>query len=287
MSDEEKTTTESAIDAGSSAEKPVDPEETSGGAGESTDDKKTTTETKDEEKSSGETVPKEQHTELESKFGEQGKELGEYRDFFNDTLPLMEKLDKDPELVKAIVGGKITSELVKATLEGKVSTEDAKTTTEAHKEVKKDLGKEGYKQTSPEEINKLVETKAKEIIGKESQRIEKKFSKDLSEDRQMREVGDKVKSFVDNTKDWPEYAVDVNKYIDKHPEITDLKVAYDAVKGIALQKRYKTEENDRIIKAQKELAANAGGGQSKSTAVIEDQKIVDQLIAKGPGHSKF
>ncbi len=42
------------------------------------------------------------------------EELGEYRQFFAEITPLLEKLDKNPELTKAILKGNITAELAKA-----------------------------------------------------------------------------------------------------------------------------------------------------------------------------
>ena len=104
-----------------------------------------------------------QHKELEALVGRQGAELGEFRKFFQDIAPLLDKLDKSPELVQAIIDEKLTPELAKAALEGKISVADAAIVTKAQEEVKKDLGKEGMKGASPEEISKLVEDKAKEI----------------------------------------------------------------------------------------------------------------------------
>lgn len=82
-----------------------------------------------------------QHKELESLVGRQGQELGEFRKFFADIAPLLDKLDKSPEIVQAIIDGNITGDLAKAAMEGKVSIEDAKVVSKAHEEVKKDLGK--------------------------------------------------------------------------------------------------------------------------------------------------
>ena len=106
-----------------------------------------------------------QHKELEALVGRQGAELGEFRKFFSDISPLLNVLDQSPELVQAIIDGKITPELAKAATEGKISITDAAIVTKAQEEVKKDLGKEGLKGASPEEVSKLVEDKAKEIKG--------------------------------------------------------------------------------------------------------------------------
>ena len=56
------------------------------------------------------------------------------------------------------------------------------------------------------------------------------------------------------------------------------KVAYNAVKGKALQERYKVEEAKHIAEEAKNIAANAGGGASQTTAKIEDKNVLDELM---------
>ena len=85
-------------------------------------------------------IPKTQYEEAEKKIGEQGKELGDYRGFFNEINPLLEKLQEQPELVQAILDDKLTSELAEAALAGKVKVEEATEVVGAHKDVKKDMG---------------------------------------------------------------------------------------------------------------------------------------------------
>lgn len=80
---------------------------------------------------------KAQYEELQTKLGSQGQELGEYRQFFQGISPLLDKLDEQPELVQAIIDGKVNSELAKAAAEGKVQIEDAAIVSKAHEEVKK------------------------------------------------------------------------------------------------------------------------------------------------------
>ena len=104
-----------------------------------------------------------QHKELEGLVGRQGTELGEFRKFFSDIQPLLDNLDKNPEVVQAIMDGKITADLAKAALEGKVTIGDAQIVSQAHEEVKKELGKKGYEGSSAEDVSKLVEEKAREI----------------------------------------------------------------------------------------------------------------------------
>jgi len=66
-------------------------------------------------------ISKSQYSELEDKFIEQEKEVKEYRNFFNEISPLLEKLDSNPEITKAI-------------LEDKINLKSANPTTEVKKE---------------------------------------------------------------------------------------------------------------------------------------------------------
>jgi len=66
----------------------------------------------------------EELTNLENVITKQGQEIGEYRQFFADVAPLLDKLDKNPELVQAIINGNITPELAKVFTDDSESEED-------------------------------------------------------------------------------------------------------------------------------------------------------------------
>lgn len=214
-----------------------------------------------------------QHKELESLVGRQGEELGEYRKFFTDIAPLLDKLDKSPEIVQAIIDEKITADLAKAAMEGKVSIVDAQIVTKAQEEVKKDLGKEGYKGASPEEINKLVEDKAKEI------KVE--FQKELKERDELSTFESNVNDFIARTPDFPKYASEIDKWLDEH-DVTDIAVAYYAVKGELSEKEAQKQADIDKAEAEKSGALNMGGGAGNATRIQGDADVVDQLIASRP-----
>lgn len=272
MSDEQKR--DESAEAGSSIDtyldedKKVDPDE----SGESTEKKESSGDNKN-------VIPEEQYKELEKKLGSQGEELGKFRKLFEDTSPLLEKLNDDPELAKAILEDKIDSQLLSDILEGKITKEDAETVSKADKEVKKDLGKKEYAQKEPEEIEKLIEVKIAEGVGK----AEKKFSQSFTDMEKVQEYQNKISDFIANTPDFAEYAEEVEKFVDK-TGITNVEVAYNAVKGKALQERYKEEEAKHIAEEAKNIAANAGGGASQTTAKIENKDVLDELMgnAKNP-----
>ena len=236
---------------------------------------------KDEEKGT-ETVLQKSYNELEKKLGTQGKELGDFKNFFQEISPLLDKLDAQPELVQAIIDGKIDGSLAKAAIEGKISISEAEAVTKANEEVKKEIGKEEYSKLKPEEIEKKITEKVSNDVKKLGEEITKNVTKNVKktsdEAEEMRDYKESIDKFIKDTKDFPEYAEEINKWIDEHPEQDDIKIAYDVVKGRALQK--KLEENSEVAKgeAAKAIAANAAGGGSQGATVVNDKSIVDQLI---------
>jgi predicted transglutaminase-like cysteine proteinase len=218
-----------------------------------------------------ETVPKSMYESLEQKLGEMGQEIGEFRTFFNDVQPLLDKLDSNPDLIQAILNDKITSDLAKAVLEGKVSVAEAKAVTEAAEDVKKEMGKKAFDAASPESIAKIIE----DTVAKKLQEV----TASLNERDELRSFEAKVNDFIANTSDFPEYADKVNNWLDEHPDVLDVETAYYAVKGRlsvdeAAQKAQEMQEN-----AAREMAANMAGGQGAATYVRHDENVVDQLIS--------
>lgn len=207
--------------------------------------------------------------ELESLVGRQGAELGEFRKFFQDISPLLDKLDKNPDIVQAIINDNITADLAKAAMEGKVSIGDAKIVSQAHTEVKKDLGKKTYAETSPEEIAKMVQDKVKEV--------KDEFETKLKERDDLSAFESNVQDFIARTPDFPTYASEIDKWLDEH-DVTDISVAYYAVKGELSEKEAKKQAEADLAEHQKNLALNATGGGVRATHVVGDPNVVDQFI---------
>lgn len=211
-----------------------------------------------------------QHKELESLVGRQGQELGEFRKFFSDIAPLLDKLDKSPEIVQAIVDGNITAELAKAAMEGKVSIADAQIVSKAQEEVKKDLGKKGFEGASSDEVSKLIEAKAKEIRAD--------YQKELKERDDLSTFESSVNDFIARTPDFSNYASEIDTWLDNH-DVTDIAVAYYAVKGELSEKEAKKQANIDKAEAEKYGALNMGGGSGNATHLRGDENVVDTLIA--------
>lgn len=228
--------------------------------------------TNDADKGAGtSTVSSEQFANLEKLVGTQGKELGDYRQFFADVSPLLDKLDKNPELVQAIIDGKIDTELVKAALDGKITYKEATVITQANAEVKKDLGTPAYNQATPEEISALIEEKVS-IVKKDMQNS-------LKDMEDIRNFESSVNDFITRTPDFSDYAKAIDAWLDEH-DITDIEVAYYAVKGQVSERDAKKLANEDKAEYEKNLALNAGGGGSRVTySGADGERMVDQLIA--------
>ncbi len=216
-----------------------------------------------------------QYKELETKLGTQGKELGELRNVYKGLSPLLDKLDEQPELVQLIMEGKITPDMVQAVSEGKIDPAEAAKVTEAHEEVKKDLGKKEYDKAKPEDIEKLVVTQ----VEKATKEATDKIQKGVDEREDIKNFEDKLARFVADTPDFAEYAEAIEKWFTEHPSQSEIAIAYDAVKGKALVEKKKEDDSTTEAERAKDLAANAGGGASRSSAVIKDTKLIDQLVA--------
>ncbi len=216
-------------------------------------------------------VPIEQYKELETKLGQQGKELGEYRSFVKELEPLLEKLQGNDEMVEAILAGKFDSNLAKAVLEGKVTVGEAEKVAQANEEVKKDLGKEAYDKADPAKIEKLIAEKVEEAT--------KSMKKTLDDSETRRNLEKEVEDFVSKTPDFDQFAEGISKFFAEHPDQYDVRIAYNAVKGAALAAE--KEKNDEIAKAEmaKRLAANAGAGGSQAGPISVDKSMADVLIA--------
>lgn len=220
-------------------------------------------------------VPEAQYKELESKLGSQGEELGKFRNFFQEIQPLLDKLQTQPEVVEAVLSGKIDTKLAQAVSEGKVKIEDATMVAQAHDEVKKDLGKKDYEKMSGPDLEKLIKEKAEQIISEKIKSLENKV--DQNEERKAYE--DSVKTFLENTPDYHVYAEGVKEWLEDHPDQYDIEIAYNAVKGKILTNELSKKAEEDAAEEAKRLAAGGGMGGSQGGSVIKDKEIIDELIS--------
>ena len=223
-------------------------------------------------------VPKQNYEELAQKLGQNSEELGNFRQFFKEVGPLLDKLQDQPEIVEAVMEGKLTSELAQAILEGKTTIEDATNVAQAHEQVKKELGQEKYSKTAPDKIEEMVNDKLKAVDSKLDE-LSQKLTKGLSEVEEKHEFTDKVTTFIEGVADFEQYAEGVVEWLEEHPAIYDIETAYFAVKGKVLAEQAQATAEVKAAEEQKNLAANAAGGQSQGRTIVTDKNIIDELIA--------
>ena len=228
-------------------------------------------------------IEKSQYKEAEKKISEQGEELGNNRKFLKEISPLLDKLRDKPEIIEAIVDGKIDATLAQAALDGKISISDANEVNQAHKEIKKDLGKKEYEKTSSEEIEKMVADRVESTLAEKTKELKGMITKSDSK----RDYEDKTNVFIKNTSDYGKYAKDINDWLEKHPDQYDISIAYEAVKGREVISAAAKEEEIKEAEAAKELAGNASGGSSQGGKVSEDKDLADQLIAGKGNPNEF
>lgn len=212
---------------------------------------------------------------LEQRLGEQGRELGDYRQFFQNISPLLEKLDQAPELVQAIIDGKVDKSLAQAVIENRVDIKDAAIVQAAHEQVKQQLGSKGYNAASADEVNKLIETQ----VGK--------VRKEFEEKAELQSFEDYTRTFIQNTPDFQSYSGAIDQWLEDHDNITDIEVAYYAVKGKMSEAGAAKAAEVAAAERQKDFMANAQGGGSTSRYAADGTPLVDQLIASRSNANLF
>jgi predicted AAA+ superfamily ATPase len=216
------------------------------------------------------------YDELFKKLGEQGEELGSLRKLFEETSPLMEKLNNSPDLVRAIMDDKLSDEnLIKAVLEGNVSVTEAKKVEKASEQVKEEIGKKEYEKLTPEQVSKMIEEKMSGVK-KDAETI----LNEIKEERELEKYEDRINDFITSHKDFPEYAVEINKYLEEEGSV-DLQKAYSVVKLKAKEEKENADAEANAKEEAKNMVSNMGGGGSMRGKVIQDKNLVDQLIAGG------
>ena len=214
------------------------------------------------------------YDDLAARLGTQGQELGEYRTFFQNIAPLLDKLDQSPELVQAIIDGKVDKDIANAVMEDRVDIRDAAAVQKANEVVKEKLGEEGYKLATPEAVTKLVETEVS------------KFRKEFEEKADLQTFQDYSQKFIENTPDFQEHADAIDKWLDTH-EVTDIEIAYYAVKGKMSEENATKEADLAAAERAKEVMGNATGGGQTAQYAADGTPAVDSLIAGRPNPNTF
>jgi hypothetical protein len=214
------------------------------------------------------------YEELSARLGQQGQELGEYRKFFENIAPLLDKLDQSPELVQAIIDGKVDKDIAKAVVEGRVDVRDVAAVSQANAEVREKLGEKAYDMATPESIAKLVEEQVA------------KFRKEFEDKADLQTFQDYSQKFIEKTPDFQEYADDIDKWLDTH-DVTDIEIAYYAVKGQMSESKAKKIAEINAAERAKEVMGNAQGGGQTAQYATDGTPMVDTLISGRPSPNSF
>jgi hypothetical protein len=216
------------------------------------------------------------YKELESKMGTMGNELGTvrtenqgYKTFFDNLSPLLEKLDTAPEIVQAILDGKIDANLAKAAYEGKIKIEDAAVVSQASQAVSAALGNKGSTGLTPEQVSDMIEAKAREIRS------------EMEESADLRNLEETTAKFIEATPDFATHAAEIDKWLDEHADVNNIEVAYWAVKGKMSASAAQKTADQIAAEGSRDLMANASGGGVQSTAIRGGVSLIDQLVS-GP-----
>lgn len=214
----------------------------------------------------GDTGAAKNYDELAARFGAQGQELGEYRQFFQNIAPLLDKLDQAPELVQAIIDGKVDKGIAQAVMEGRVDVRDAAIVQKAAETVKENLGEKKFDLATPEAITKLVEAEVSKV------------RKEFEEKADLQTFQDYTQKFIEKTPDFQEYADEVDKWLDTH-DVSDIEVAYYAVKGKLSESSAQKAADAAAAERAKDVLANAGGGSQPANYSADGTPLVDKLIS--------
>jgi hypothetical protein len=222
-----------------------------------------------------ETVPLARYKDAEKKISEMGESIAENTKWFSQAKPWLDKLVESPEIVDAILSGKLDSNLSKAIVEGKISTETAKEVTQAKEEVKEELGKDFIKLT-PQQLEKLVDEKLNERLDTFKEKIDTEFSKHKVSDEAEKENS----AFVSRTPDIAEYADEINEWLSEpsHQNIWRLEDAYYAIKGRRFMTRAAEKKAKEETEAKKQIALNANGASSQA-GTLEKDNLVDSIFS--------
>lgn len=203
------------------------------------------------------------------------KELNDYKNFFEGLQPLLQSLESNPELVQAILDGKLTKEFAEAALAGKLTVQEAQTAQAAVDEVKNDVGAKTFEQLSPEKLSELVDEKMAML------------KKELTEKDEKRQFEEYTSKFIAETSDFEKYAKEVSEWLDKHTNVTDIRVAYYAVKGELSEKDAKAKADADAAETAKNFLLNAGPGGVQATHTVDGKSLVDVLIADHSNANAF
>jgi len=187
--------------------------------------------------------------------------------FFEDITPVLKELEKNPEIVEAIVSGKLTPDFAKAAMEGTLTVKEAEAATAAVAAVTEEVGQAAVNAMTPDDLTKLVEEKMNS------------FKKEFTEKEEQKEFEAYTNKFIAETSDFSQHADAIAAWLEEHKDITDVRVAYFAVKGEMSVKEARDAASKDAAEAAKNVILNASGGGVTAQFTPDGTPVIDRLIA--------
>ncbi len=201
--------------------------------------------------------------------------LAQLESFFENISPVLVKLNASPDTVQALLADKITDDVAKAALEGKLSIAKAEEVASAVvNAVEKDLGTKAFNAASPDELTRLMEEKISAL------------KSELEQKDDMRTFESYTNQFISETADFANYSEQISKWLDEH-DVTDVRVAYYAVKGELSEKAAKEQADAEAAENAKNVMLTAGGGGLSANAIVGGQPLIDSLISNRSNPNRF
>jgi len=207
---------------------------------------------------------------LKKVLGQQGQELGQYREFVTKIEPFAEKVESIPSLFDAIMSDKFSEEVVRMVAEGKISQKEAKDAQRVQAEVKKEVAK-----MSPDDLNELIRAQVEAAMPSVDTAVGTKVEEFRIEQRQIADAAE----FIEKTEDFQAYADEVHSYLESHPDLMDVSEAYYSVKGRLLTEAAAEKARENAAEISKNVAVGSvPGGGTRRQAVQDSGGMADSLF---------
>lgn len=207
--------------------------------------------------------------------GQAPESLEQYQQFFKDIAPILEKLDSSDVLVQALLDGKISDEFAQAALDGKLSVGEATAVSAAVEAVRADVGSKNVDEMDADKLASLIDSKIES------------FKQDLTQKQSDERFEEYTNHFISTTSDWEKFSDPIATWLKDHPTITDIKVAYYAVKGELSEKGAKEAADADAASSMKDFLLNASGGGVTARFAQDGSNLVDHLIAGRTNPNQF
>lgn len=207
-----------------------------------------------------------------------------YEEAFGNLSPLLDKLDKVPELAEILSqkDENFLQGIVNAISEGKLSVNDGKQVAAAAEIVRSEVGDKKFETLDPTRLENLISEK----LSAGMKGLEERISK-VSEQQAVEAAAAEAMQFIEKTPDFDKYAERIKQLDDEHPEFrSDIRVLYMQAKGEeairAGEEGSKAATTDAMKSAVLGVMPNPIAIE-RGVPIYSDAALADQLV--GSSHS--